>query len=162
MSPASARAAALRRAHRSARGSLSTARTTASGRALATASANAADPVHRSTTTGRCRPRSSSKPHSSSSSVSGRGTNTPGPTSTVTRPSAARPVKCCSGTRAARAATSSRNRAAVRALIEDTRTSLLRSTPNRCATNNSASVRGLGTPASASTCSASRRASRNG
>ena len=64
----------LRRAHASAVGSISTACTTASGRAAATATASAPEPVHRSTTTGFGRPR-----------------GTPGPTRAAARsPAAAR------------------------------------------------------------------------
>ncbi len=96
----------LCRAQTSAPGSASTACTTASGRHAATASASAADPVHRSTTSGDDASAIAARPHSSSSSVSGRGVNTPGPTVTVTGPSTALPSRCCSGSRAARRATS--------------------------------------------------------
>ena len=80
--------ARLRAAHSPAASPSSTACTSAAGTSVATASATAPEPVQRSTTTG-ARPASStawaaSTPQPASSSVSGRGTNTPGPTASST------------------------------------------------------------------------------
>ena len=94
-------------------------------------------------------------PHSSSSSVSGRGMNTPGPTATSTGPSTAVPSRCCSGSRAARRATSVtqwRPRAA--GSSRGCSSSLPRGTPSTCAASDSASNRGDATPAAASDRSA--------
>ena len=74
----------------------------------ATPRASAPDPVHRSTTSGDVTSAIAFRPHSSSSSVSGRGVNTPDPTARVTGPNTAVPRRCCSGSRAARRATNSR------------------------------------------------------
>ncbi len=84
----------------------STATMRASGQNFDRASASAAEPVHRSTITGRGG-SGWADAHSSSPSVSGRGMNTPGPTWTVTGPSGAVPTMCCNGIRCERAATRS-------------------------------------------------------
>ena len=78
--------------------------TRAAGRCWASATANAPDPVHRSTITGRAASRCAVA-HANMASVSGRGMNTPGPTCSITGPNAAVPVRCCNGTRRERAAT---------------------------------------------------------
>ena len=80
--------ARLREAQPKASSLSSTACTSASGTSPATASATAPEPVQRSTTTG-VRPvastsRARSTPQPASSSVSGRGVNTPGPTASST------------------------------------------------------------------------------
>ena len=78
------------------------------GASRATDAAMAPDPVHRSTTTAATAVRATSRRTSASAastttSVSGRGMNTPGPTASVSRRKCASPVRCCSGTRSARA-----------------------------------------------------------
>ena len=75
--------AQLRAAQACAAGSSSTACTSLPGTSVATASAIAPDPVHRSTTRGRSSPGSAASTASTTTSVSGRGTNTPGPTCRV-------------------------------------------------------------------------------
>ena len=60
----------------------------------------------------RGRPAQRSIAQPASCSVSGRGTNTPGPTASSRCRNGARPVRCCSGTRSARWSTSAANRAA--------------------------------------------------
>ncbi len=64
----------------------------------------APEPVHRSTTSGSATSmsRTASIAHSTTVSVSGRGTNTPGPTSSSRYRKKARPVMCWSGSRASR------------------------------------------------------------
>ena len=91
MSPSrssTAEPAQLRRAQACAAGSASTASTVAAGTSSATDSAMAPDPVPRSTTTGErpvssCTERAASMATPATTSVSGRGTNTPGPTARV-------------------------------------------------------------------------------
>ncbi len=81
--------------------------TRAAGRCRASATANAPDPVHKSTITDRAA-SCCAVAHAKMASVSGRGMNTPGPTCRSTGPNAAVPVRCCNGTRCDRAATMSR------------------------------------------------------
>ena len=115
--PAGGRSASmLRRAQACAGGSSSTA-TTAGGRHLGgdRERDRPPSPVHRSTTSGRAAVGQRPAPASSiaspaTTSVSGRGTKTPGPTASSRSRNGAPPVRCCSGTRRARAATSSSNR----------------------------------------------------
>jgi hypothetical protein len=85
-SPALTRLSALRRVQASAPGSRSTAWTTAPGTSLASAKAMVPLPVHRSASSGRSQPSAAtaSTAHCTTDSVSGRGTNTPGPTSSST------------------------------------------------------------------------------
>ena len=94
-------------------GSPSTACTVALGTSWAIDSAMAPDPVPRSTTTGSAtfmaRSRSIAQPVITS--VSGRGTNTPGPTSSSRYLKYAWPVMCCSGSRFSRRPMSTQNRA---------------------------------------------------
>ncbi len=71
--------AQFRTAQACAAGSSSTACTSLPGTSVATASAMAPDPVHRSTTRGPSVPFSADSTASTTTSVSGRGTNTPGP-----------------------------------------------------------------------------------
>ena len=106
--------ARLRRAYAAASGEISTAWMSTRVSSVAIALAIAPDPVPSSTTSGRwCSvviSASASMAQPVITSVSGRGTKTPGPTSTSTRRKWARPVRCCSGTRSARRATSRSNR----------------------------------------------------
>ncbi|TCN38353.1 hypothetical protein EV644_109138 [Kribbella orskensis] len=91
--------AKFRRAQTQASGDNSTACTVLSGRSVATAPAIAPEPLQRSTTSGASTPTSRSRIHPTSTSVSGRGTNTPGPTASSRYRNAAVPVRCCSGSR---------------------------------------------------------------
>src|SRR3954452_17677938 len=153
----------LRRAHAWASGSSSTATTRAAGTSAATATAIAPDPVQRSTTSG-CRSRSASSiARPATTSVSGRGTKTPGPTASSTVRNGAVPVRCCSGTRRARSATSSSNAAMGRPSTGAPRStapaSSPRGSPKACAARSSASAAGVGTPAAESRLRASRSSS---
>src|SRR5699024_4811826 len=111
----------------------STAYTTASVLALAKANARAPDPVQRSTSTGCCLPATALTPHSSNSSVSGRGTNTPGPTRSVTSPNPAQPSRCCNGIRLARRCASLPTASTTFGSTNGTNGSLPRSTLSTCA-----------------------------
>ncbi|CNM20584.1 Uncharacterised protein [Mycobacterium tuberculosis] len=76
-------------------------------RCWANATANAPDPVHASTISGRAG-SDCAVAQAKMASVSGRGTNTPGPTCSTTGPNDTVPMRCCNGTRRARAVTMSR------------------------------------------------------
>src|SRR6266699_2696063 len=142
--------AMFRSVHWRASGSPSTACTRALGTSCAMASAIAPVPVPRSATTGSATSISVSRSsaHPVMTSVSGRGTKTPGPTSRSRYLKYAVPVMCCSGSRASRRATSSQNLGSKSPSA--TRLSWLLVTPCRCAAISSASARGDSTPASAS------------
>src|SRR5690606_1176897 len=87
-------------------------------------------------------------------SVSGRGTNTPGPTASSSERNGASPVMCCSGSRAARRSRAVRNAArspsATVAPVTARACSCPLLTPSACPSSSSASTSGVGTPASAS------------
>ena len=102
------------RAQMNASGEFSTAKTRACGTSVAIARAMAPLPVPRSTATGSAlgTARSASMANCTTCSVSGRGTNTPGPTASSRERNGARPVMCWSGSRAARRSPSSRMRSA--------------------------------------------------
>src|SRR5918994_915546 len=104
------------------------------------------EPEYRSATTGRSSVLAASIAAPAVISVSGRGTNTPGPTATSTYRNAALPVRCCSGSRAARRATSASYAARSSG---SWRTRSPRPTPRRWAASASASWRGDATPAAA-------------
>ena len=95
------RAAAFARVSSTAPVDRSTATTRAPGTSVATDSAIAPVPQHRSTTTGRApaptRRAASSTATCATTSVSGRGTNTPGSTRSVRYRNAVCPTMCCSG-----------------------------------------------------------------
>src|SRR5215467_8065210 len=118
------------------------------------ASAIAPDPVPRSATTGSATSISVSRSiaHPVMTSVSGLGTNTPGPTSSSRYLKNAVPVMCWSGSRASRLAMSSQNLGSKSESA--TRLSSLLATPCRCVAISSASVRGDSMPASASRAAA--------
>ena len=152
--------------------SISTPVTSAAGTASAMASASAPDPVHRSTTAGPValrRPEASSRiffprastHHCAISSVSGRGTNTPGPTASSRRPIGAVPMMCCSGSRAARRATSAGSCAtkgsSAGTASRRERTRSVRDRPLTCIISCSASACGDGHPASARAATAPAR-----
>src|SRR3984885_15266626 len=138
----------------------STACTVARGTSRARDSAIAPDPVPRSTATGSAtfiaRSRSMAQPVITS--VSGRGTKTPGPTSSSRYLKYAWPVMCCSGSRFSLRPMSTQNRASNSA--SGTVCSSLRLPWCTCAAISSASVRGESTPASASRAAASAISSR--
>src|ERR687897_1826445 len=106
----------------------------------------APEPEYRSATTGRSTVPAASIAAPAVISVSGRGTNTPGPTATSTYRNAARPVRWCSCSRAARRATSASYAARSSG---SWRTRSPRPTPRRWAASASASWRGDATPAAA-------------
>src|SRR5262249_33158395 len=110
----------------------------------------APEPVPKSTTTGSATSISVSRSIAQPvmTSVSGRGTNTPGPTSSSTYLKQAVPMMCCSGSRASRRATSSQNLGSKSASA--TRLSAPRAPPCLCAAMVSAPARGASPPASAS------------
>src|SRR5712692_8469401 len=144
----------LRFAHPRASGSASTACTWARGTSCAIARAIAPEPVPRSATTGSATSISASLPMAQPviTSVSGRGTKTPGPTSSSVYRKWVSPVMCWSGSRASRRATSSQNLGSKPE--SGTRCSSPRRTPCTCAAITSASARGDSTPASASRAAA--------
>ena len=123
----------------------------AAGTSWATDSAIAPEPVHRSTTTGDSAgaARAASTAQPASSSVSGRGTNTPGPDRERRRSgSRPTPVRCCSGSRAARRATSA-SKARLRLLGVDAADERQRGRAAcraRGASSSSASCSGTGDP----------------
>src|ERR1700722_7074505 len=131
-------------------GSPSTACTMARGTSRAIDRAIAPDPVPRSTATGSAtfiaRSRSIAQPVITS--VSGRGTKTPGPTSSSRYLKYAWPVMCCSGSRFSLRPMSTQNRAS------NSESGTVCSSPRltwcTCAAMSSASARGDPTPASAS------------
>ncbi len=127
-------------------------------------SASTPDPVHRSRTTGGLLPQPSRNESAQpmSSSVSGRGMKTPGPTATSMLPIDATPMMCCNGIRFTRWATNSSNAAMTSGSTNGISPRRVRSTPSRWDANNSASVRGLGTPAASSCFAASISAKRSG
>src|ERR1700691_1646698 len=140
-------------------GSPSTACTLALGTSWAMDRAMAPDPVPRSPAPGSAtfmaRSRSIAQPVIPS--VSGRGTNTPGPTSSSRYRKYAWPVMCCSGSRAARRAISDQNRASK--AVSGTVCSSPRRTRCTLAAISSASARGDSPPASASRAAASATSS---
>ncbi len=144
----------LRSAQPRASGSASTACTWARGTSCAIASAIAPEPVPRSATTGSATSIavSFSMAQPVITSVSGRGTKTPGPTASSVYLKWVRPVMCWSGSRASRRAISSQNLGSNPA--SGTRCSSPRRTPCTCAAITSASARGDSTPASASRAAA--------
>ena len=94
-------------------------------------------------------PASTAQP--ASSSVSGRGTKTPGPTASSTWRKPATPVRCCSGSRAARGARPGRRtprRVRGRHLVDERQPA--RVVPRTWASSSAASCSGLATPASRS------------
>src|SRR5918992_440228 len=100
---------ALPAAQASAPGSSSVASTRAPGTSAARKQAIAPDPVHRSTAMpGAGAARRWLAARSARPSVSGRGTNTPGPTASRSRPNGAQPITYWSGSPAARRATMAR------------------------------------------------------
>src|SRR5690606_31937074 len=157
-SPARARSAALRRSHARAAADASTAYTRACGRACAMDSASAPVPLPRSTTTDA----GWATAHCAKSSVSGRGMKTPGPTASSSSPNPTVPVRCCSGTRSARRATSSWNRAAAGGGNVSTSANRPRGTPSTWAASCSASARGDATPDRSSSATARASALRTG
>src|SRR3954471_18613444 len=140
--------------------SSSTACTRAAGTSSATALAIAPEPVPRSTTTGSADPAACSTAQPARSSVSGRGTNTPGPTSRSTWRKCATPVRCCSGSRPTRRATSTSYCSARGAGTSSTSGSRERSTPSTCASSACASYAGESTPAAVRRAVAAARRSR--
>ena len=154
-SPACARADALRRNQSSASGACSTAYTRACGTSCATASAIAPEPLHKSTIMRALSFFAISTPQPASTSVSGRGTNTPGPTARSRCRNGAVPVRCCSGTRRARRRMSWSNRSRWAGVNSSTRASRPRGTFSTCAASSSASTRAESTPAADKTDAAS-------
>src|SRR5690606_14914578 len=155
-SPAAARAAAFRRNQTNAASDRSTATTRAAGHRWAISNASAPLPLARSTTTGSPGSVATSRlAQPASNSVSGRGTNTPGPTANSRCPNPAVPVRCWSGTRCARAATNWRYRRLAASSQSGISTSWARDTPSTCAASSSASTLGDATPAAANTRAAS-------
>ena len=137
--------------------------TRAFGTSVAIASAIAPEPVPRSTATGSGVGtwRSASIAICTTPSVSGRGTKTPGPTSSSMCRKPAVPTRCCSGSRRERRSTSSR-KASSRTASKVASGNDERGTPSTCAASCSASARGLGRPASLSVVAAVRTASAAG
>ncbi len=103
---------------------------------------------------------SSRMPASVTSSVSGRGMKTPGPTSTSMRRNPVLPSRCCSGTRDRRRVSSCSTRTFCSSVTASWRKSRLRVVPRANATISAASTLGEGTPTAFSRCSASKRTSR--
>src|SRR6266540_348723 len=104
--PSTARSLRLRRAQASASTSTSVASTLAPGTASARKQAIAPDPVHRSTAVaGAVAARRWVAAASATSSLSGRGTNTPRPTLIRSAPNGAQPITYCRGSPATRRAT---------------------------------------------------------
>ena len=120
----------------------------AAGTSSAIALATAPDPVHRSTTTGApsAHRRHCSIAQPASSSVSGRGTKTPGPTASSTWRKYAVPVRCCSGSRAARRATSASYSSSAEDATSSTSTSRDRVVPSTCDEQLGSVVVGAGHP----------------
>ena len=147
--------------HSSAAADTSIACTAASARSAAIERAMHPLPVPTSAITGEARPASSSSAASTSTSVSGRGINTSGVTRNSCRQNACVPVRCCSGRRRARSATSASSRACVSGGSASCPcdNSAARSQPRTWRTSRSACHAASGTPAAARRSVARRRAS---
>ena len=120
-------------AQRWAGSSSSTACTRACGTSWASDLAIAPEPVHRSTTTGSSASRARSTAQPATSSVSGRGTKTPGPTYSCTWRKPVEPVRCCNGSRATLRASSASKLASCSSVTSRTRLRPPREVPTACA-----------------------------
>ncbi len=144
--------AALRCSHRVAENDCSTATTRAAGTSSAIARARAPEPAQRSITIGSARPFSSGRTASTSSSVSGRGMKTPGPTARSRLRNGARPVMCCSGSRAARRVIQLTYSAATESGTWSRVSNWPRGTSSSAASNSSASTRAASIPTAVNRC----------